>query len=303
MLAVDVRPEGNTPSSIGKIETCASYEVGDQFPVDIIVNNVANLRSFELRVDYDEDILSVLAVDFAQFLVSTPPGGNVFPTLNEVEVPGRYFLAAAELQGTPDTGSGVLVKVTFEAIGEGISPVEVADSPAYAGPRLSGALGQPIEDSTGDGIWDASIVGSTVNVGDDCGGSPVVTLKPSPKPSPTSRTPSPSGATPANTATQAPGSTDDPGSTQPTSNPGADGSSPTASGGAQPSATTLGNDIVNNVSNDGDGNSDGTGSGATGSSSGDSGSASTLLLIIGGVAILFVSAGGGLFAFSRRLRD
>lgn len=299
MLAVDVRPDGNSPSSLGKIETCASHDVGDEFTVDLIVNNVSDLRTFELRVEYDEDILSVVGADFNQFLISTPPNGSIFPALQEVERPGRYFLAAVEVQGSADSGSGVIARVTFEALDDGVSPIEIAGSSPF-GPRLVQSGGGAVEDSDGDGIWDATIVGSTVNIGDDCSTTPVVTLKPTPKPTPVGQTQSPRPSAPAGTATATPppgsGETIDPDSSQPVASDSNNGSTPGSS--EQPSSTA--GELATSTRQAGVGNG-GPGLESTGSGDGDSGGIGGPWLILGGlVAAMLVSAGGGLYVFSRR---
>ena len=89
MLGIDVKPDTNAPASVGNVETCASYDRGDQFQVDVFVNNVESLRSWELRVDYNADVVTLLSADYNHFLVSTPPGGQVFPSLLDQESSGR----------------------------------------------------------------------------------------------------------------------------------------------------------------------------------------------------------------------
>lgn len=180
MLGVDVSPGANHASSVGAIETCVSHDVGDEFAIDVFVNNVIGLTSFDLRLAYDSDVVQVTDADFNFFLVSTPPGGNVFPILFESELPGRQFIAAAEFQGPADSGSGVLARVSLAAVGKGTSDVSVVTSPVVLGPLLSSKTDGAIGDSDGDGRWDGSIVGGEVRVGHSCAsGAPVITPKPS----------------------------------------------------------------------------------------------------------------------------
>ena len=179
MLGIDVRPGANHSSSIGDIETCVRHDVGDEFTIDIFVNNVIELTGWELRLDYDSDVVQITDADFNYFLVSTPPGGNVL-TVFESELPGRQFFGAGEISGAPDSGSGVLARVSMAAVGEGVSDVSVVTSPVYFAPLLTNKTGAVLGDGNGNGRWDASIVGGEIRVGSSCASdAPVVTPKPS----------------------------------------------------------------------------------------------------------------------------
>jgi Cohesin domain len=183
MIGIDVIPDTNRPASLGELETCASAESGDVFAVDVFINNVDALTKWEARVEYDSDVLSLEEVDYNQFLVST--GGSVFPSLFDSESEGRYFLAAAEVQTAPDSGSGTLARLTMRAVDEGRTTVRVVSTPGYLGPQLSGVGGVPVGDSTGDAIWDGDYLEGDVVVDGDCDvDSPVVTPKPDPGPAP-----------------------------------------------------------------------------------------------------------------------
>ena len=188
-LGLDTQPESNSVASIGPVQTCAGVEVGQEFPVDVYVTGVTNLKAFELRVNFDSRVLSLQNADYGRFLLSTPPEGSIFPSLFEAETQDTYFLAASEFRGTPDTGSGVLARLTFKAIGQGKSQVSIPADATY-GARLTDAAGRPTGDLNGDSIWDEPVSNGQVAVGQPCSGSPpVATPRPpggdaSPPPSP-----------------------------------------------------------------------------------------------------------------------
>lgn len=215
MIGFDVRPDSNEPASLGRLETCASADMGETFSVDVFVNNVSELTKWELRVGYDARVLQLQEANYNFFLGSTPPGGNIFPTLFDAESDGRYFLAAAEVQGAPDSGSGVLARLTLKAVGEGESNLSIVHSPSVLGPQLAGVSGAPVGDSSGDGIWDGSYLDGEIIVGDNCDGSaPVVTPAPTPAPTSSPRpgqpTPTPRAGGAGPRATTAPGDDRDP---------------------------------------------------------------------------------------------
>lgn len=147
---------------------CAELQVGQEFPVDVRVDNVHDLIAWELRVSYDSTIVTLEEADFEHFLVSTPPNGQIFPSLFEAETDNSHFLAAAETRGSADSGSGVLVRLRMRAVGVGTSEISIRTDPTVYGPRLWDDKGKPIADDTGDGIFDGAALSGTAAVNDNC---------------------------------------------------------------------------------------------------------------------------------------
>ena len=171
MIGIDVIPDTNQPSSLG--ELCASADSGDLFAVDVFINNVDALTKWEARVEYDSDVLSLEEVDYNHFLVGS--GGSVFPSLFELESDGRHFMAAAEFQTAPDSGSGTLARLTMRAVDEGRTTIRVVNTPGYLGPQLSGLVECRWVTPPGT-IWDGEYLAGDVVVDGECDGdSPVVT--------------------------------------------------------------------------------------------------------------------------------
>lgn len=167
-LTVQVGNTGSQPAPAGV--SCAEVSVGQIFPVDLRVENADNLIAYELRVTYDSSVLFLEEADFDHFLVSTPPYGQIFPSLFEAETADSYFLAAAETRGTADSGSGVLARLQMRAITEGVSEIGIQTEPAVYGPRLTNNKGKPIGDGTGDGIFDGTVLSGMAAIGENCSG-------------------------------------------------------------------------------------------------------------------------------------
>ncbi len=140
-LGVDVVTSGNTANSLSDVEGCAAVNVGDRFTVDIFARDVQRLEAWELRFAYDHRVVEVVDHDYGMFLLSTAPGGSIFPSLFDTETPDRYFLAAAEFSGTADSGSGVLARITLHAVAHGMSPAQVVVDPGYFAPNLTTSAG------------------------------------------------------------------------------------------------------------------------------------------------------------------
>ena len=186
LIGVDAKVADNGASVIGKVDSCVEVEVGDTFPLDIYVGGAEGLRAWELRFVFNHAVVKIIDHDFNLFLLTTAPSGSVFPSLFEVEKPDRYFLAAAEFR-TPDSGSGVLTRLTLEAVAAGRSPAAIATDPAYLSPRLTDT------ETNGDELFGGPISQAEVAVGEPCAaGAPKSTPTPAPPDPAPNPTPAPS---------------------------------------------------------------------------------------------------------------
>ncbi len=177
MIGVDMRPEMVGASSAQGIQSCIEVDVGDEFTIDIFVSNAQALTAWELRVNYNPDLVAIEEADFNHFLVSQ--GGNIFPSLFEHESAGRHFLAAVDIKGPAESGSGTLARLRLRGLNEGVSSISIARTPSYFGPRLTSQGGAPMGDIDGDGIFDGDLRGGEVAIGRSCAPSaPVITPAP-----------------------------------------------------------------------------------------------------------------------------
>lgn len=171
VLGIDVVPGSNTAGLVNTIDTCVEVDVGEQFPIDIYITGADQLRAWEMRIALDHTIAQVKSADFNQFLLTTPPGGSI-SSLFDVEKADRYFLAAAESR-TPDSGAGVLARLTLEAVGPGISPLSIVTTPSYFLPHLT--------DVQGDNPFSGPASHAAVAVSTPCASG---AAKPTPTPTP-----------------------------------------------------------------------------------------------------------------------
>lgn len=167
-IVLDVRVGTAGPQLALAESACAEIQIGQVFLVDVRVENVDDLIAFELSISYDGTILAMESANFEHFLVSTSPNGQIFPSLFEPESADSYFLAAANTQGSPDSGSGVLARLEMRAIGEGTSEISIQTDPTVFGPRLLDKTGKAIGDDTGDLIFDGTVLSGTAAVHRNC---------------------------------------------------------------------------------------------------------------------------------------
>jgi hypothetical protein len=92
-------------------------EVGEEFIVDIYVNSVENLYTWQIKLYYDETVFRCLEAWL--------PSDNVFaysiPLVPPPMIEGNYTLVGTTLMGSewPFTGCGTLCKIRFKVIKSG----------------------------------------------------------------------------------------------------------------------------------------------------------------------------------------
>ncbi len=162
------------------IAECTEVDSGDTFDIEITVDGVSNLAAWEVYFAYDRKILEVTGRDVRLFL-SEKRNSNVFDFSDPVpNTDGIYRLAAADLgtEGTTESGSGVLARVTLKALTKGISPASVfrwdanGDGAPDFGPTLTGSGGKHIGDTNGDAVFDGAISSGQVAVARTCAEPP-----------------------------------------------------------------------------------------------------------------------------------
>jgi hypothetical protein len=176
-LGIDANTAGNGPLTLGTIDQRVSVCAGDTFDIDIYVQNVEKLLAWEVYMGFDPDVLAVTGRDVKMFLAGNP-GSVVLDVSGSAAEAGLYHVAAADTSDppTPDSGSGVLARLTLEAKASGRSDLELItrdvdnDGRPDLGPLLRNVDAQILGDSNGDGIFDGPIENAEVTVVTDCQG-------------------------------------------------------------------------------------------------------------------------------------
>ena len=177
-LGVDADPDGNGPLSLATIDACTSVARDDVFDVDIYIENAQELLAWEAYIGYDPEILDVVGRDVEMFLAGNP-NSSVLDVSGRVPDPGLYQVAAADISDppTPDSGSGVLFRLSMKAISSGTSSIELVtrdvdgDGRTDLGPLLRNVDGNVLGDTNGDSIFDGPIGSAEVSVDAPCQGA------------------------------------------------------------------------------------------------------------------------------------
>jgi hypothetical protein len=204
-IGVDVEPAGNTATSLGPIDACISVSIGDTFQADIFVTDVADLLAWETYFVYDMSIINIVNRDVMMFQGANA-GSSVFDVSEGLpDIDGYYRAAGVDLADppAPDSGSGVLARLTLKAVGPGVSPLSLSpidineDGRIDLGASLKNIEAESIGDVDGDGFFDGPIANAEIAVDTPCpGGTPVA--------SPTGEATAASTGTPTATAAASP---------------------------------------------------------------------------------------------------
>jgi hypothetical protein len=186
ILAIDAGIEGNQPLAIGTIENCIAVKTGDEFQMDIVVENITNLLAWEIYLDYNPAVVIVIDENVKLFQQANA-GSSVLDISGRVpDDSGLHYLAAFDSSDppTPDSGTGVLARVSFRAVGAGESPVNFSnrdinlDGIPDKATLLRDSNTDPIGDSNADKHFDGEQDGAVVDVDQAC--SPDARVAPSP---------------------------------------------------------------------------------------------------------------------------
>ena len=175
-LVIDVSPGDNEATTPGEIENCIEVPAGYEFDIDLIIVDVEELLAWDVSVEYDTDVLEVVARDVKLFQEANA-GSSVFDVSEALpDDDGLYRLAAADTSDppTPDSGSGTLARLTLRALTSGESALNFVrrdlnnDGELDIGPFLRNASGEIIGDVDGDTFFDGSVSGAIVAVETSC---------------------------------------------------------------------------------------------------------------------------------------
>ena len=175
-VAIDASTAGNEAKVLDSIDECAAADVGDIFFVDLVVTDVTDLLAWEAGINYDPAVLNVTDRDVRLFQASNT-GAEIVDTSSQTpDDSGRYVASAIDTADppAPDSGSGVLARLTFSAIAAGTSsvdlePVDLNDNQEPdRGVTLKNQENEAIGDEDGDSIFDGPTTGAEIRVGSAC---------------------------------------------------------------------------------------------------------------------------------------
>ncbi len=166
-VGIDTDVSGNTATSLGPNDSCISTTVGQTFAVDLWAHDITAVLAFQGSLYYDFNVVKVVSYDI-NYLLGSIPGANLFDVSEPVpDQDGLFVPAFLDLNSTVGaTGSGVMVRVTLEAVGAGYSPLFPTGNMLLWVDVDFNIYG--IGDVNGDAVYDGPTDGAIVWVGQAC---------------------------------------------------------------------------------------------------------------------------------------
>ena len=121
----------------------SSLGVGDQFTVDVKIDDVSELYGFDYKLNFDQNILNGVSV------VSSFLNENTIELMNSIdnENGNIWFSRSSRFPAAPKSGSGTLATITFQVKGVGESTLDLYNT------LLAHADAYPITHETQDGSF------------------------------------------------------------------------------------------------------------------------------------------------------
>lgn len=171
IVGVDANPAGNTATSLGAINSCISVNSTDVFYIDLFIQDVTNLNSWEGTFRFDESLLEVNSLAVDGFFLGSSLWGPIFDCDE-----GQCQIGTFDTTGAGHDGEGVLGRLELTAIDTGISKANL--DLRVDGLPVSGVIllddGDPpaaIGDFEGDdGFFDGLILNAEIAVDQPCPG-------------------------------------------------------------------------------------------------------------------------------------
>lgn len=178
-IGIDADPTGNEAALLGEIDPCVSVAAGQTFDVDIVVTDVVALVAWQATLHYDPSVVTVAAANVELFLAGAEPGRTLNLSDSTPDADGSYMFGVLDATsgGQGHTGSGLLARVTLQAMAAGTSFLTLDE--IIFGDPTSTAIG----DVNGDDMFDGTVGHAQVWVDEAC---PSTLPTPIPSPSPTS---------------------------------------------------------------------------------------------------------------------
>lgn len=177
-ISIDADPSGNTATNLGDIDACREVAVGEQFDIDLTIENISSLAAFSITLTYEEGSLEVAGQDVDLFLGSAPTSDVADNSDSFPDSDGIYEVRAFELSSDPDaieSGSGVLARISLVAASSGVSTLSV--KVPSIGPILTDGDGDALEPADEFGVWLGDVSDAQIAIDEEC---PPVTTSPTP---------------------------------------------------------------------------------------------------------------------------
>jgi len=125
VLLATVLPATAAPLTLSVLPASAIHELGDVFSVDISVSNAVDLISYQFNLEFDPMFVRATGVTWGPYLET---GGSTITSIGAIDnTAGLIDSIADVLIAGSVSGSGVLASISFEAIGVGMTNLNLTN--------------------------------------------------------------------------------------------------------------------------------------------------------------------------------
>jgi hypothetical protein len=173
-IGVDADPAGNAATALGTIDDCVEISEGESHAVDIFIQDVTDLLAWGAVLTFEPTVVEIVGDDAALFMAASE-GSDVQNISGELSA-GRYQLGAFDAADppAPNSGSGVLARVTVKGVGRGVTALRVplsdldGDGNPDEGPLLRDVDANIIGDTNSDTLFDGPNAEARIAVDASC---------------------------------------------------------------------------------------------------------------------------------------
>jgi len=188
VIGIDTNTTGNSALALGALEACRVISFGQIIDVDLYIQGISDIASWEAYIKYDTTKISITKPgadnqgNNARFLLQqaqpSPPGNSLKNSSHPLpDTDGRYLVGAADLVVIPGVEDpdpighthkdGVLVRLEIQGLPGlgGFTSIQISpfSTPAgMVGPFVKDSSANLVGDGNGDGFLDNVINGSLV---------------------------------------------------------------------------------------------------------------------------------------------
>ena len=118
--AISAYAQTGAQISVLPLNTTLDLALGNTALIQIYVDDVVELNSFEVIIQYDSSLLTLTSWSHGGILKNLM---NVIPPVN---IPGYLQIAVTQIATAGYTGDGVLLNLNFQATAEGSTPITIS---------------------------------------------------------------------------------------------------------------------------------------------------------------------------------
>lgn len=131
-ISLDADSTGNTATSVAAIDGCGAIGApGGSLTLDVVLTGVplgVYLAGTAFDIAYDDSVVKITGVQHDLLFAASPPYTPFISSDTLPDTDGNFRLDVVDLSGNNENSDGVAVRLTIEAVGNGITVLDLTDN-------------------------------------------------------------------------------------------------------------------------------------------------------------------------------